>query len=232
MPSSNANLARQSSAYSPKDDDVEGEEEDFFLVETPEAAEGMEELDEDAFPKTIFAIKTAIGHEKMVASAIARRAKRRGFPIYSILSPNKLRGFLLMEGIKNVDAIKDLIKGLQHVRNVVEGDTSIEDRCVRCKATVTPHDSECPECGVELTADTREKGIAHFLTPKPLVSGMSEGDIVEIINGPFKGEKARIQQIDESKEEIIIELFEAMVSIPVTLKGDHVRVLQSLSEQE
>jgi transcriptional antiterminator NusG len=68
--------------------------------------------------------------------------------------------------------------------------------------------------------------IEHFLTPKPLVSGIVEGDIVELIAGPFKGEKARVQQIDESKEEITVELFEAMVPIPVTIRGDHVRVLE------
>ncbi|MFA5314292.1 MAG: transcription elongation factor Spt5, partial [Methanomassiliicoccales archaeon] len=44
--------------------------------------------------------------------------------------------------------------------------------------------------------------------------------------GPFKGEKARVQKIDESKEEITVELFEALVPIPVTVRGDHVRVLE------
>ncbi len=68
--------------------------------------------------------------------------------------------------------------------------------------------------------------IEHFLTPKPIVSGIVEGDIVELIAGPFKGEKARVQQIDENKEEITVELFEAMVPIPVTIRGDHVRVLE------
>lgn len=68
--------------------------------------------------------------------------------------------------------------------------------------------------------------IDHFLTPKPLVSGISEGDIVELIAGPFKGEKARVQQIDEAKEEITVELFEAVVPIPVTVRGDNVRVIE------
>lgn len=68
--------------------------------------------------------------------------------------------------------------------------------------------------------------IEHFLTPKPIVSGIVEGDIVELIAGPFKGEKARVQQIDEGKEQITVELFEAMVPIPVTIRGDHVRVLE------
>lgn len=68
--------------------------------------------------------------------------------------------------------------------------------------------------------------VSHFLTPKPTVSGIVEGDIVELISGPFKGEKARVQRIDHSKEEITVELFEAVVPIPVTVRGDHVRVIE------
>jgi transcriptional antiterminator NusG len=71
----------------------------------------------------------------------------------------------------------------------------------------------------------RMDDIQHYLTPKPLVSGIMEGDIVELVAGPFKGEKARVQKIDEAKEEITVELFEAMVPIPVTVRGDNVRVL-------
>jgi transcriptional antiterminator NusG len=74
--------------------------------------------------------------------------------------------------------------------------------------------------------ETSFKEVEHFLTPKPVVSGISEGAIVELIAGPFKGERAMVKQIDESKEEITVELIEAMVAIPVTVRGDHVRVLQ------
>ncbi len=74
--------------------------------------------------------------------------------------------------------------------------------------------------------ETDLEEIEHFLTPKPLVSGISEGDVVELVAGPFKGEKARVQKIDESKEEITVELFEATVPIPVTVRGDSVRVLE------
>ena len=49
---------------------------------------------------------------------------------------------------------------------------------------------------------------------------------MELISGPFKGEKARVQQIDQTKEEITVELIEAMVPIPVTVKGDSVRVIE------
>ncbi|MFP4530445.1 MAG: transcription elongation factor Spt5, partial [Halodesulfurarchaeum sp.] len=42
-----------------------------------------------------------------------------------------------------------------------------------------------------------ESGISeveHFLSPKPDVEGIAEGDIVELIAGPFKGEKAQVQR--------------------------------------
>lgn len=77
-----------------------------------------------------------------------------------------------------------------------------------------------------VAGETKLSEIEHFLTPKPLVSGISEGDVVELVAGPFKGEKARVQKIDESKEEITVELFEATVPIPVTVRGDSVRVLE------
>jgi transcriptional antiterminator NusG len=74
--------------------------------------------------------------------------------------------------------------------------------------------------------ETSIKEIEYLFVPKPLVAGISEGDIVEIIAGPFRGEKARVQYIDETKEEVTIELFEAMVPIPITIKGAHVRVVE------
>ncbi len=68
--------------------------------------------------------------------------------------------------------------------------------------------------------------IEHFLTPKLAVEGIAEGDIVELSAGPFKSEKARVIKIDEANDEITVELFEATVPIPVTVRGDHVRVLE------
>lgn len=80
--------------------------------------------------------------------------------------------------------------------------------------------------------ETALNEVEHFLTPKPAVAGIAEGDIVELTSGPFKGERARVQRIDESSEEITVELFEAMVPIPVTVRGDHVRVLEKEEETD
>jgi transcriptional antiterminator NusG len=145
--------------------------------------------------QSILAIKTSIGHERAVADTLYSRAKRKETGIYSILAPEKLRGYVLVETI-NPDGLGKVVKGIKRARGVVEGDIPFGE-------------------------------INHFLTPKPLVAGIVVGDIVELIAGPFKGEKARVQQIDESKEEITVELFEAVVPIPITIRGDHVRVLET-----
>lgn len=84
-----------------------------------------------------------------------------------------------------------------------------------------------PHAHSMVEGETSMQEIEHFLTPKPSVSGVNEGDVVEIISGPFKGEKARIKRIDDSSEEVTVELHEATVPIPVTVRGDHIRVLDS-----
>ena len=82
-----------------------------------------------------------------------------------------------------------------------------------------------------IKGELRLEEVEHFLTPKPSVAGIVDGSIIEIVSGPFKGERARVKKVDETHEELTIELFEAMVPIPVTVRGDSVRVL-SKEEKE
>ena len=69
--------------------------------------------------------------------------------------------------------------------------------------------------------------VEHCLSPTPDVEGIAEGDIIELIAGPFQGEKARVQRIDEGKDQVTVELYEATVPIPVPVRGDQIRVLDS-----
>lgn len=68
--------------------------------------------------------------------------------------------------------------------------------------------------------------VEKFLAPKPLVTKVEQGDIVELISGPFKGEKARVVRVDQKKEKITVELFEATVPIPVTVDGESIKVIR------
>ena len=60
---------------------------------------------------------------------------------------------------------------------------------------------------------------------KPSVE-LEVGDIVEVLSGPFKGEKGKITRVNDSKKEITVELLEAVVPIPLTLSMNIVRVIE------
>ncbi len=148
---------------------------------------------ESAAAASVFAVKTTANQERSVANLIAMVARKENFDIRSILVPEELKGYVLVESPMH-EIVEHAIQNIPHAKAVVKGASSIAE-------------------------------VQHFLAPKPVVTGISEGDIVELISGPFKGERARVKRVDETKEEITVELSEAMVPIPVTVRGDIVRVL-------
>jgi transcription termination/antitermination protein NusG len=77
-----------------------------------------------------------------------------------------------------------------------------------------------------------EKEVKPLLEPKSSVLDVSKGDLVELIAGPFKGEKAKVIRVDKAKEEVTVELIEATVPIPVTAKGMHVRVVERVTDKK
>lgn len=68
-------------------------------------------------------------------------------------------------------------------------------------------------------------------TTKQQVVTLEIGDTVEMISGPFKGEKAKITKIDEAKDEVTVELIEIAVPIPVTVKTKTIRLFQKTGEE-
>lgn len=80
------------------------------------------------------------------------------------------------------------------------------------------------------TVDYKE--IEHMLEQVKHEVNIKKNDIVEIISGPFKREQAKITRIDKQKEEVVVELLEAAVPIPITVKLDSVKVIRRESEEE
>jgi len=68
--------------------------------------------------------------------------------------------------------------------------------------------------------------IDHMIDTGKREVNIRKNDIVEIISGPFKRDNAKVTRIDTQKEELIVELLEAAVSIPITLKFDAVKVIR------
>ncbi|WP_136602030.1 transcription elongation factor Spt5 [Salinigranum halophilum] len=145
----------------------------------------------------IFAVKTTASQERTVADMIANREEPE---IHAVLAPDSLTSYVMVEADNNA-VIERVLEEIPHARGLVGSGGA---------------------AGQSSMAE-----VEHFLSPTPDVEGIAEGDIVELVSGPFKGEKARVQRIDEGKDQVTVELYEATVPIPVTVRGDQIRVLDS-----
>ncbi len=83
-----------------------------------------------------------------------------------------------------------------------------------------------------LSKTVEYKEIEHMLETVKVEMNIKKNDIVEIISGPFKRENAKVTRIDKQKEEVVVELLEAAVPIPITLKMDAVKVIRREKEEE
>jgi transcriptional antiterminator NusG len=70
------------------------------------------------------------------------------------------------------------------------------------------------------------KEIQRFLQPKKVEVDLNVKDIVEVIGGPFKGERGKVIRYDKTKREITIELLDVTVPIPVTVGVEFVKLLE------
>jgi transcriptional antiterminator NusG len=74
--------------------------------------------------------------------------------------------------------------------------------------------------------------IDKFLVPKPAAEGISTGDVVEIISGPFKGERAKVARVDAAKEELILELLDSPHTIPIRVHADFAKIVEKAQREE
>jgi transcriptional antiterminator NusG len=72
--------------------------------------------------------------------------------------------------------------------------------------------------------------VERYIVAKPMIEELDVGDIVEIVSGPFKGMRAKITRVDQTKEEVVLELLEATFTLPITVHADYVKVVKKGEE--
>ena len=77
-----------------------------------------------------------------------------------------------------------------------------------------------------LPAPIDYKEIEHMIEQVKKEMNIKKYDIVELISGPFKRENAKVTRIDPIKEEVVVELLESAVPIPITVKMDAIKVVR------
>ncbi len=143
----------------------------------------------------IFPVRTTVNQEQMVVDILGAKISKEDLNIYSIAVVPGLKGYIL-----------------------IEADNEIT---VRRGITDTPH---VRGSGIVKGAVNIEE-LSDMLDAKPLMKTLAEGQKVEIISGPFKGEKAKITRVNAQKEEVVLELLEAAVKIPVTIKAENIKII-------
>lgn len=83
-----------------------------------------------------------------------------------------------------------------------------------------------------LSGEVDGEEIVQLMEKKPPIYNVEKDDIVEVINGPFKGDRAKVIKIDLEKEESTIELLEAAIPIPITTKLSWLKIHKKAKEEE
>ena len=165
----------------------------------------------ERFP--IFALRTTANREEQVMDFIKSNVEKKNrdaaksggklerLEVYSIIHPHGMRGYLFVEAKNRQDAEQAAFR-VPYARGLLPKEVSYEE-------------------------------IEHMLEPSKKVEvNIQKGDIVEIISGAaFKHSQAKVTRIDKTKEEVVVELLESAVPIPITLKLDAVKVIRRESEE-
>lgn len=144
----------------------------------------------------IYTIRTTVGQESTVVDILAANAQREGLELYSIAIMPGLKGYILIEADSEM-TVQRGIAGIHHVKGR----------------------------GV-ISGQVKIEELSSLFSSKPLMDSIKPDQKVELISGPFKGEKARVIRVNDTKEEVTVELLEATVKIPVTIKAEHIRVIK------
>jgi transcriptional antiterminator NusG len=69
---------------------------------------------------SLYAVKVTTGQERNVATMLADKAKVSKLPVFAILAPAELKGYIIVEA-SMPHTVEELIRGMKHVRERVQG---------------------------------------------------------------------------------------------------------------
>jgi transcriptional antiterminator NusG len=146
-------------------------------------------------PETkIFGLRTTANREDQVLEFVASNAARKKLPVYAVISPHGMRGYIFVEAEDRASA-EQAAFGVPYAKGI-------------------------------LPKEVEYKEIEHMLEQVKRDINIQKNDIAEIISGAFKRDKAKITRVDKVKGEVVVELLESPVPIPITLPIDAVKVIR------
>jgi len=68
--------------------------------------------------------------------------------------------------------------------------------------------------------------VEKLVKPRPVIEMIREGDMVEIVRGPFRGMKAQVMSVNPGKNTVVLSILEAAFEVPIEVPGDYVKPLK------
>jgi transcriptional antiterminator NusG len=192
---------------------------------------------------SIYAVRTTIGQERSVTDLITTAV---------IGETDVWRCPFCLEEFSSEKATKDHMKGCKKKKKTGEPElVSTNQLLGRVKAILVPETlrgyvfietTEFRDVEIAISGVPHVRGrvggkvsldeIDKFLAPPPAAEGISVDDVVEIISGPFKGERAKVARVDAGKEELILELLDSPYTIPVRVHADFAKIVERAERKE
>ncbi|KHO55391.1 MAG: transcriptional antiterminator NusG [archaeon GW2011_AR21] len=152
----------------------------------------------------------------MVVDILSEKIKQEELSVYSFAVLPGLKGYVLIEA-DNEMTVRRALSNVPHIKGKgIVGTSFLKSRKINEEEEVV---------GGEVRVVKIEE-LSSLLESKPLMKSIKVGQKVELIAGPFKGEKARVLRVNDPKEEVTVELLEATVKIPVTISAEHIRIIK------
>lgn len=143
-----------------------------------------------------------MGQERSLARLAKLKGNKEDSGMYAVLISDTLSGYCFIEGVDQLK-IEESMSGVRVISGRAVGNRPIE---------------------IDELLD--------LLNPKPSIEGLETGDIVEIVDGPFKGLKARLTRIEDASQEITAELLESNMALPIRIHADYVKRIKTKEEDE
>lgn len=137
-----------------------------------------------------------IGPGQLELVSAILKNKSKELPIYSLISLPNIKNYLIVEA-NNDNTLKRAIADIPYIR----------------KNSMT-------------IGNVSEKELDSLLNLESVMEKLKPGAIVEIKSGYLKGEKARILRDNPTKEEVTVEILDATIKMPITIKAETVKLYQ------
>ena len=134
--------------------------------------------------------------QEELVATILKNKACEELPVYSVIIMPNIKNYIIIE-VDNETTLKRAIVDIPYVK----------------KSAMT-------------IGKVNIKELENMLKVESIMERLTKDMVVEIKSGHLKGEKARILRTNPTKEEATVEILDATIKMPITLKAENIKIIQ------